>query len=212
MIDSVWYQAPCEFRRIENTLRQYELLVDWRLETEYSFEVDSAAFIDIYGVASKANKQGIKVKGPDEFSLLVVNVSGLEVADTSIIVQLLSNSDSPSREIRVKNGTAKFEYLVPGKYYMRAFVDANGNGLWDTGDYKEDRQAEAVNYYPQEIECKEKWDVTKSWNLTEVPRFRQKPSAITKQKPDQDKKLKNRNLERAKQLGKEYLKTKGVKL
>ena len=212
MIDSVWYQAPCEFRQIANSVRQYELLVDWRLETEYSFEVDSAAFIDIYGVVSKANKQGIKVKGPDDFSLLVINVSGLEVADTSIIVQLLNNSDSPVMEVRVKNGKARFEYLMPGKYYMRAFVDANGNGVWDTGDYAADRQAEAIYYYSQEIECKEKWDVTKSWNLTEVPRFRQKPAAITKQKPDQEKKLKNRNVERAKQLGKEYLKTKGVKL
>ena len=212
MIDSVWYQAPCEFRQMANSVRQYELLVDWRLETEYSFEVDSAAFIDIYGNVSAANKQGIKVKGPAEFSLLVVTVSGLEVADTSIIVQLLSSSDSPVREVRVKDGKATFEYLNPGKYYMRAFVDANGNGIWDTGDYAADRQAEAVYYYPQEIECKEKWDVTKSWNLTEVPRFRQKPAAITKQKPDQEKKLKNRNFERAKQLGKEYLKTKGVKL
>ena len=212
MIDSVWYQAPCEFRQIANSVRQYELLVDWRLETEYSFEVDSAAFIDIYGVVSKANKQGIKVKGPDDFSLLVINVSGLEVADTSIIVQLLNNSDSPVMEVRVKDGKARFEYLMPGKYYMRAFVDANGNGVWDTGDYATDRQAEAVYYYSQEIECKEKWDVIKSWNLTELPRFRQKPTAITKQKPDQEKKLKNRNVERAKQLGKEYLKTKGVKL
>ena len=212
MIDSVWYQAPCEFRQMENSVRQYELLVDWRLETEYSFEVDSAAFIDIYGTISKANKQGIKVKGPDEFSLLIINVSGLAVADTSIIVQLLSSSDTPEREVRVKNGSARFEYLTPGKYYMRAFVDANGNGIWDTGDYAADRQAESVYYYPQEIECKEKWDVTKSWNMTELPRFRQKPAAITKQKPDQEKKLKNRNFERAKQLGKEYLKTKGVKL
>ena len=212
MIDSVWYQAPCEFRQMENSVRQYELLVDWRLETEYSFEVDSAAFIDIYGTISKANKQGIKVKGPDEFSLLIINVSGLAVADTSIIVQLLSSSDTPEREVRVKNGSARFEYLTPGKYYMRAFVDANGNGIWDTGDYAADRQAESVYYYPQEIECKEKWDVTKSWNMTEQPRFRQKPAAITKQKPDQEKKLKNRNFERAKQLGKEYLKTKGVKL
>ena len=211
MIDSVWYQAPCEFRQMANSVRRYELLVDWRLETEYSFEVDSAAFIDIYGNISAANKQGIKVKGPAEFSLLVVNVSGLEVADTSIIVQMLS-SDSPVREVCVKDGKARFEYLNPGKYYMRAFVDANGNGIWDTGDYAADRQAEAVYYYPHEIECKEKWDVTKSWNLTEVPRFRQKPAAITKQKPDQEKKLKNRNFERAKQLGKEYLKTKGVKL
>ena len=212
MIDSVWYQTPCEFRQIENSLRQYELLVDWRLETEYSFEVDSAAFIDIYGTASKPQKQGIKVKGPDEFSLLIINVSGLEVADSSIIVQLLSSSDSPVREERVKDGNARFEYLSPGKYYMRAFVDDNGNGIWDTGDYAADRQAEAVYYYSQEIECKEKWDVTKSWNLTEVPRFRQKPASITKQKPDQEKKLKNRNVERAKQLGIEYLKTKGVKL
>ena len=211
MIDSVWYQSPCVFRQMEHSIRQYELLVDWRLETEYSFEVDSAAFIDIYGKASKPFKQGIKVKGQDEFSLLVVNVSGLDVADTTIIVQLL-NSDTPVRDVRVKNGKARFDYLAPGKYYMRAFVDANGNGIWDTGDYKEDRQAEAVYYYPQEIECKEKWDVTKSWNMTEVPRFRQKPAAITKQKPDQEKKLKNRNIERAKQLGKEYLKTKGVKL
>ena len=211
MIDSVWYQSPCVFRQMEHSIRQYELLVDWRLETEYSFEVDSAAFIDIYGKASKPFKQGIKVKGQDEFSLLVVNVSGLDVADTTIIVQLL-NSDTPVRDVRVKNGKARFDYLAPGKYYMRAFVDANGNGIWDTGDYKEDRQAEAVYYYPQEIECKEKWDVTKSWNMTEVPRFRQKPAAITKQKPDQEKKLKNRNIELAKQLGKEYLKTKGVKL
>ena len=209
MIDSVWYQTPYTFQQL--ALREFELGVDWRLETEYSFEVDSAAFVDIYGIASKPYKQGIKVKGPDDFSLLIVNVSGLDVVDTTIIVQLL-NSDNPVREVRVKNGTARFEYLTPGKYYLRAFVDANGNGIWDTGDYDADRQPESVYYYTQQIECKEKWDVTKSWNLTEVARFLQKPGAITKQKPDKDKKLKNRNIERAKQLGKEYLKTKGVRL
>ena len=211
-IDSAWYQTPCVFQPVANSVREYEMLVDWRLETEYSFEVDSAAFIDIYGKASKPYKQGIKVKGPDEFSLLVVNISGLDVIDSTMIVQLLNSSDNPVREVRVKKGAARFEYLTPGKYYMRAFVDANGNGVWDTGDYAADRQAESVYYYSQEIECKEKWDVTKSWNLTELARFRQKPGAITKQKPDQEKKLKNRNVERAKQLGKEYLKTKGVNL
>ena len=70
----------------------------------------------------------------------------------------------------------------------------------------------AVYYYPQEIECKEKWDVKESWNLTSIPRFKQKPLAITKQKPEKAKQLKNRNAERAKQLGIEYLKTKGIKL
>ena len=211
-IDSIWYDAPFVFRPIDNKLRQYELLADWRMDTEYSFEVDSAAFVDIYGLVAKAYKTGIKVKKKDEFSTLKLNISGVQAVDTTIIVQLLSSSDEPVRQVRVRKGVAQFDYMTPGKYYLRAFIDDNGNGVWDTGDYHADRQAEAVYYYTKEIECKEKWDVSESWNLTSTARFRQKPGAITKQKPDKEQKLKNRNAERAKQLGKEYLKSQGVRL
>ena len=211
-IDSVWYKAACIFRPVPNTIRQYEILAEWRPSIEYSLEIDSAAFVDIYGLVSNPYKQGIKVKSMDEYSTLVLNISGLENVDSTIIVQMLSNSDAPVKEVRVRGGAAEFFYINPGKYYFRAFVDANGNGVWDTGDYDEDRQAEAVYYYPKEIECKEKWDVTESWNLTAKPRFQQKPEAITKQKAEKAKQLKNRNAERAKQLGIEYLKTKGIKL
>ena len=117
------------------------------------------------------------------------------------------------REVRAHNFTATFKYLAPGTYYLRAYVDVNCNNQWDTGDYASDRMPEAVYYFPQEIECKAKWDIKRDWNLTSRPRFQQKPQAIIKQKPDQQKKLKNRNLERAKELGKEYIrKTTGMNL
>jgi hypothetical protein len=49
--------------------------------------------------------------------------------------------------------------------------------------------------------------------LTERARNEQKPLEITKQKPDKEKKLRNRNLDRAKELGKEYIqKTTGVRM
>lgn len=211
-IDSLWYEAECVFRPVENNIRKYEILADWRLGVEYSLEIDSAAFVDIYGLVSNPYKQGIKVKTLDEFSSLTLNISGVEAADTSIVVQLISSQEVVSKEVRVKNGKAEFLYVNPGKYYIRAFVDANGNDIWDIGDYDADRQAEDVYYYPKEVECKEKWDVTESWNLTAIPRFRQKPQAIIKQKPDQAKKQKNRNVERAKQLGIEYIKSKGINL
>ena len=87
------------------------------------------------------------------------------------------------------------------------FVDRNGNGVWDTGDYDKDLQAEEMYYYPQKIECKAKFDVTLSWNLTSTPRTRQKPTEITKQKPDKEQaKLRNRNADRARELGIEYVK------
>lgn len=211
-IDSLWYDAECEFRPVKNSIRMYEIVADWRLGVEYSLEIDSAAFVDIYGLVSNPYKQGIKVKALDEFSSITMNISGVEAVDTTIIVQMLSSQDAVTREVRVKNGKAEFKYVTPGKFYLRAFIDANGNGIWDIGDYDSDRQPEDVYYYSKELECKEKWDVTESWNLTATPRHRQKPQAITKQKPDQAKKLKNRNIERAKQLGIEYMKSKGVNL
>ena len=110
-------------------------------------------------------------------------------------------------------GSAFFQYITPGKYYLRAFVDANGNDRWDTGDYDADCQAEAVYYSPEEIECKAKWDLKRTWNVTATPRYRQKPGAITKQKADKEKKLQNRNAQRAKQLGIQYIQEKtGLRL
>ena len=211
-IDTLWYKAECVFQPIENTVRQYEIIADWRPDVEYSFEIDSAAFVDIYGNASKPIKQGIKVKSLDDYSTLVFNISGTDAADSTIIVQMLGSNDAMIKEVRVQDGKAKIKYISPGKYYFRAIIDANGNGVWDTGDYDADCQPEAVYYYPKEIECKAKWDVTESWNLTAKPRFQQKPQAITKQKPEKAKQLKNRNVERAKQLGIEYLKSKGINL
>ena len=82
------------------------------------------------------------------------------------------------------------------------------NGVWDTGDYDADLQPEDVYYYTREIECKEKWDITQSWNLTATPRYKQKPAAITKQKSENKKKLQNRNAKRAQDLGIEYNKDK----
>ena len=211
-IDTLWYTAAYNFRQLEENIRTYEITADWKLGTEYSLEIDSAAITDIYGMTIKAVKQGLRVPSEDDYSSLVVNLSG--IPDTAaVIVQLLNSSDAVMRQEKADAGTAEFEYLAPGKYYIRAFVDSNGNGVWDTGDYDQDRQAEAVYYYSRETECKAKFDISRAWNLNELPRYKQKPQAIIKQKPDQAKKLRNRNLDRAKELGKQYVrKTTGMNL
>lgn len=210
-VDSLWYDADYVLKPSAHNIRSYTLTADWKPETEYSLEIDSAAIEDIYGLVTGPVKQGMKVKSEDDYSTLTVNLSGIQ--DTAIIVQLLTSSESVVMQNKAKNGVAEFYYVNPGKYYLRAFVDSNGNGQWDTGDYYADRQAEAVYYYPEETECKAKWDVTRNWNLTARKRFDQKPAAIVKQKADKEKKLKNRNVERAKQMGKEYVQKKaGVRL
>lgn len=212
-IDSTWYNAPFEFSQLST--RHYALKAEWQEGLEYSLEVDSAGFETIYGLASARIKQGLKVSSADDFSTLAVELSGLPKLDSAAVVRvmLVDKSDKEvRRSVMEADGTAMFFYVKPSTYYLRAFIDQNGNGEWDTGSYDDNRQAEPVYYFPEEVECKEKWDVTRKWNLSATPRFRQKPAEVTKQKPEKARQQKNRNLERAKQMGIEYLKGKGVSL
>ena len=210
-VDSLWYRAPFDVIRLDSVMGHFELLAEWQPEMEYSLEIDSAAFVDIYGLVSDPIKKGIKGRPLEELSSLVFRLSG--VRDTGIVVELLDKDDKCLRQVRAGNdGEAAFFYLEEGKYYARAFVDRNGNDLWDTGNYDDDQQPEDVYYYPSEIECKANWDVTKQWNLTGKPRNQQKPGALVKQKDTKEKKQKkNRNAERARQLGIEYVKKQLVK-
>ena len=199
--DTLWYRAPMEFLPLEN--RKYELRGEWRPDIEYSLEVDSAAFEDIYGLASKPIKQGFKVNSLDTYGTLLVNITSLH--DLPLIVQLLDAQDKVVKEVKTVNGVAEFYYLKPQKYYMRLIVDRNNNGKWDTGNYDIDQQAEEVYYYPEAIECKAKWDLTESWDPLARELSLQKPGAITKQKPDKEKKVKNQNVQRAAKLGIQYV-------
>ena len=199
--DTLWYRAPMEFLPLEN--RKYELRGEWRPDIEYSLEVDSAAFEDIYGLASKPIKQGFKVNSLDTYGTLLVNITSLH--DLPLIVQLLDAQDKVVKETKTVNGVAEFYYLKPQKYYMRLIVDRNNNGKWDTGNYASDQQAEEVYYYPEAIECKAKWDLTESWDPLARELSLQKPGAITKQKPDKEKKVKNQNVQRAAKLGIQYV-------
>lgn len=209
MKDSMWFRAPFRLIADKDTsivdkadtslVRKYIVTSDWMPGTEYSFEVDTLAFTDIYGLTSAPYKTGFKIRTLEEYASLFVNVTGVD-AD-SVVVQLLDKGDKVVMTSVTSKGTAEFYYVKPGTYFMRAFVDRNGNGKWDTGNFYEDRQPEPVYYYNDSFECKAKWDLTKNWNLTTFPVSRQKPSALVKQKGDKKKTIRLRNAERARQKG-----------
>ena len=213
--DTLWYTMPLRFRPVVQKIKgdtinsdgvtsllNYELLAEWKPDTEYSIEADSMAFVDIYGTVSPSIKEGVKVKSLDEYSSIIFTIP--HFTDKSVVVELLNQQDAAVKKATVIDGTAQFYYVTPGTYYARMFVDDNNNGIWDTGDYAADRQPEMVYYYTDEIECKAKWDVTLNWNPTARPLNEQKPSKIVKQKAEQQKKLQQRNLQRARQMGIPY--------
>lgn len=209
--DTLWYEARYRLRVREgadslapvgtNLLhkRWLELQAEWKPGVEYSFELDSLALTDIYGTTSGKIKQGFKVREDKEFATLAVSLTAL--TDSNVVVQLLNEQDGVVKQTRALAGMANFYYLQPATYYLRLFVDRNGNGRWDTGDFYRGEEPETVYYFPEEIECKANWDATRTWNPTAKPLNEQKPGKITKQKPDKGKSIKRRNRERARELG-----------
>lgn len=211
--DTLWYEAPLRFEPIKTKMwgdsiatevskRIYTLRAEWRPDIEYSLEIDSLAFTDIYGVASAKLKKGFKVGSLDDYSSVVLNIQQLK--GKNICVELLSREDKAVKSVQTTNGYATFYYIKPGIYYARLFVDTNNNGVWDTGDYNTDMQPEEVFYYPYNIECKAKWDMNLNWDITAKPLDQQKPNEIKKQKGEQQRKIQQRNIERARKLGVAY--------
>lgn len=196
--DSLWYRSPFTLEKTND--REWEMYADWIYGAEYSFEIDSLAFEDIYGLKSAPYKTGFRVATLESFASLFVNVSGI-TTESDIIVQMMDKGDKPVRSAVVQNGTAEFYYVLPGVYYLRAIIDRNKNGKWDTGEYFDDIQPEEVYYNPEPIECKAKWDLTREWNLTALPLYRQKPLEITKQRADKEKTIQHRNAQRAAEKG-----------
>ena len=203
-IDTLWYRAAVEITDKGLPQRTYKIKGEWRPGTEYSLEVDSAAFTDIYGKTSKAFKQGLKVESEDVFASLFVDVTGVRNDSAQVIVNMLDKTGNVKYSAPVKDGTAEFYYIMPETYYLSALIDENGNGIWDTGDYALAKQAEEVFFRTEPVECKAKWDLTTKFDLRQRPLFMQKPQELVKQKAEKKKEVKNQNAKRALDMGIKY--------
>ena len=199
-VDTLWVKTPFLLVADSVVPRQYEILASWEPEKEYQLQIDSAAITGLYGLQTNKVEQTLKVKKLDEYGTLLLNLPGVE---QTCIVELLDSSGKVLRQQAVTpEGTADFYYLAPNtNYYIRMFDDRNGNKVWDTGVFETGIQPEEVYYFPKVWEMKANFEFEETWDVHAVPIDKQKLDEIKKQKPEETKKVQNKNLERAKRLG-----------
>lgn len=144
-----------------------------RVEVDLSTPIDSLH----YTRDSLADVGGVLLV-PDSIVQLTANDPR-----PKIIIELLTSSEAVVASQPVVDGRARFDFVTPGTYYARAFIDFNDNGIWDTGSIEEWTQPEDVYYYPKKIELKKNWDMSQTWDIYELPVDVQKPYEIKKNKP-----------------------------
>ena len=178
--DTLWNQVDFTLRQDSMNSLRYYLERRWNYEESYRLNIDSAQIFSIYGKWNNAVRSTFQIKSRDEYGNLFITIEG---TGEPAFVELLNGSDEPVRKATVKDGGVLFMNLKPDKYYARLIVDANENGLWDTGNYAEKIQPEEVYYSPQFYQIRANWDEEATWDVLAEPLVKQKPMDITKNKP-----------------------------
>lgn len=138
---------------------------------KYSIDIEAGRFRDIYGNTNDSVHTVFDVTKAEDYGDLHLEV----VADSAqgeasyhgpLIIELLNDKGAVLMQ-RTLHGDGKvhFLHLTAGKYRVRAILDANGNGSWDTGDFFQKRQPEKVVFLEKTIEVRANWEYEEQMNL-----------------------------------------------
>lgn len=160
MEDSIPHDVPFSLLKGKN-LRTFLINANIEPEKDYVFTIDSFAVHDFYGNHNDTLKLKFSKKPESEYGAIrfnVKNVSG------NVYVLLLNTKDETVRTQKLDNGTVFFNHLTPQNYYAKLFIDNNGNGIWDSGDYETQRLPEEVRYFPKQLQLKKGWEMEEEWD------------------------------------------------
>ncbi len=177
MFDTVPKPLKVEILPADSSYMHWVISRDWEPDTSYRLNIDSAAVTDIYGAVNNAYKSEFKTRTLDEYSSLTIKI---EPFDSNAMIQILDDKDTPVRTARALPEGVKFEYLSPKSYYVRLYMDLNGDSVWTTGDYQTHRQPEPVYYFSSKLTLRANWDFEETFNYLEIPMEEQKPRDIIK--------------------------------
>jgi hypothetical protein len=133
-----------------NDAKHLSLRYRWRDNATYLLTFSEGALTGFFGEKNANSPKRFKVDKPDRYSGMFLKVI-LPDTGRSYVVELLNEKgDATLRTDRVtKNTTLEYKDIPVAKYKIRVIYDTNGNGKWDTGSIKENRQPENIWMHPK---------------------------------------------------------------
>lgn len=178
--DTVHRPVAFEWMPCDSMPMSLQLLTAWKEGATYELKIDSGAMHDVYGITHIAATYGLQLKTAADYSTLRVVLNPFV---SNARIQLLNNKDQVVRELPASEQGAFFQHIKPDTYYLRLYLDENGDGKWTPGSWELQRQPEPVYYYPEKIQTKSNWDFEEEWNYLAVPQILSKPQELIKIQP-----------------------------
>ena len=159
--DSVNVNFTTNLDRIENEIT---FSFDRSEENSYELQLLPEALTDFYGNVNDTLSYGIRIPKKTDFGTIFLTLE--DVKQYPVIAQITTDKGEIIAEKRIPSKeTTVFDNLQPGTYDIRVILDRNGNGVWDTGNFLEGIQPEAVFYFPEPTEVRANWELKQNFIL-----------------------------------------------
>ncbi|PLX19226.1 MAG: hypothetical protein C0599_11140 [Salinivirgaceae bacterium] len=160
--DTAFIEHPYEIELADDKL---SMIVKFKQDvlSSYIFIADSAAFKGIFNNVNDSLAMKYQYFQFEDYGNLIVNI---DTVPKHSIFKLYNKSGKLVRSLKpARKGTIEFRQLPPNEYNLKVLIDANENGIWDTGNYYEKKQPELVIAFPGAIPIKKNWDTEQNWQL-----------------------------------------------
>lgn len=131
----------------------------------YTIKLLPNAVLDFLDQINKIKVFTTATKSFEDYGNLKISLQ--KVKRFPIIVELTNaNGDVIATQYAEKNPKVEFNLIEPNVFSIRAIYDDNKNGVWDSGNYLEKRQAEEVIYLSKEVDVRSNWDIEQVFDLS----------------------------------------------
>ncbi len=172
--DSVKTNLSVELERDSTNLRRYFIRSTWGAPTDkYQLTIPKGTFTDAAGFKNDTIVGNYSLSDPEKYATVLIHLKAADSLGYRYIVQLLDGNSKLLEEKRnLTAGDVKFNYVPAGEIRFRIIQDENGNGVWDTGNVVERRQAERSELYSSGGEdtfaTKINWEVELDMDMTQI--------------------------------------------
>ena len=155
--DTIYRKSQLE--QIDEYGFKYQIVRDFKQDQKYQLIIPDSVFFGIRNVTNDSIKLNFSVQDESTLGNIYINVEIPENVPQVVIELTDEKGKTLDKQIITQSQELAFEYLDPGKYKLKATIDADANGEWSPGNFGRKLQPEKIIFYDKVLEVRANWDI-----------------------------------------------------
>ena len=155
--DTIYRKSQLE--QIDEYGFKYQIVRDFKQDQKYQLIIPDSVFFGIRNVTNDSIKLSFSVQDESTLGNIYINVEIPENVPQVVIELTDEKGKTLDKQIITQSQELAFEYLDPGKYKLKATIDADANGEWSPGNFGRKLQPEKIIFYDKVLEVRANWDI-----------------------------------------------------